>query len=270
MNGTESFWLSVQIMASIIVPIITAAVGWKITRDFNNYQKKQMEQQYKPYLIITNLINNNIKKNRNDFTEIPDLPPISYEKLCDKRLNSHKVLRLNLLKKRGKYGNGTVYHMFYRGYRHLIMNFLENSDDICFDMAPTIIVIKNIGFDLCSYLISKIKVFYKDGATKELNTIEEWQQNYVPSQESFYLLLSMATNKNLYTLCDVSGLKQERIISQNRRMDLLRVDLSNNFLNYNCMEIDIIVRSSFSKEYNYQIVIEVAGDRLCALTKEID
>lgn len=276
----QSILSIIQILVTFFVGLIGAIISYK----YNKYQKEKKELQYKPYLIITNLINNDIdkknhidKKNKNskrkgkedDFKNL-NLPYIHYEKIYnfDENLFKKLISKSNDLKN-NRTKSGSVYHIMYKNYRHLVMNFLYNEEDIIFDSAPTIIIIKNIGFDLCRYLIRKIKIFYKDGAKKTLLSNDEWQSEYVPSQQNFYLILSMATNNNLFSLCDVSGLKDEAFILQNKRVDLLKIDLSKNFLNYNKMEIYFIAQSSLSKVYFYKIIIEVIGDRLCASTEEI-
>lgn len=50
--------------------------------------------------------------------------------------------------------------MMYNNERHLIFNLMDNEKDMIFDCAPTIIVIKNVGYDLCSYCIDKVKISY--------------------------------------------------------------------------------------------------------------
>ncbi len=159
--------------------------------------------------------------------------------------------------------------MMYNNERHLIFNLMDNEKDMIFDCAPTIIVIKNVGYDLCSYCIDKVKISYKDGGEKVLDSKKNWQQKYVPSQEEFYLLLSMITNNNKFTLCDISGLEQESKITLDKRVDLLEIDFSNNFLDYYKMDIFFIVKSSLSKEYKFKISILVDEDRLFSYTEEI-
>lgn len=255
----------IQIFSTLFI----AFVGWRITVNYNKFQLKEMEQKYKPYLIITKLINNSTQKENDEFYNDSKIPTVFYNKIKIDKLEQNVLYDKFTNKMSDNENCGTVYHMMYENNRHLVYNFLSNTQDIVFDCAPTIIVIKNIGYDLCSYSINKVKIYYKDGAEKSLNSTENWQPKYVPSQSEFYLLLSMVTNSNIFSLCDISGLAQESKITLDKRVDLLDVDFSNNFLDYNKMEIFFIARSSIAKEYNFKITIEVEGDRLCSFTEEI-
>lgn len=256
-------------IGQIISTLLIAITGWIITINFNSYQKKQIEQKFKPYLIITKLVNNSIQISNNELYNDSKVPTVPYSKIKINK-SEQNMLYEKFVHKMSKNKNfGTVYHMMYENNRHLVYNFLDNVEDIIFDYASTIIVIKNIGYDLCSYSIDKVKIHYKDNAEKTLNSNENWQPKYVPSQTEFCLLLSMVTNSNKFSLCDISGLAQESKITLDKRVDLLDIDFSNNFLNYNQMEIYFVVKSSLAREYNFKITIEVDGDRLSSFTEEI-
>lgn len=257
-------------IVQIISTLFIAFVGWYITVKYNRSQQMEIEQKYKPYLIITKLINNSRQTDASEFFGESKVPSAPYEKISNIITLKETGLLDKFLDKKGNSDSGSVYHMMYRNNRHLIFNFLQNDRDVIFDSAPTIIVIKNIGYDLCSYYIDSVKIYYKNGGKKTLKSKENWQQKYVPSQQEFYLLLSMVTNNNNSILCDINGLEQESKITLDKRVDLLEVDFSNNFLDYNKMDIFFVAKSSLSKEYHFIISIVVEGDRLCSFTKEND
>lgn len=150
--GSEVIDIMLQFL-QIFATFFIAFVGWRITINYNKIQLNEMEQKYKPYLIITKLVNNSKQNNNEEFFKGSKVPTMPYRKIKDiNELKDSGLYEINL-KKRGKGENGTVYHMMYNNERHLIFNFLDNEKDIIFDCAPTIIVIKNVGYDLCSYCI---------------------------------------------------------------------------------------------------------------------
>lgn len=254
----------------IISTLFIAFVGWRITANYNKAQLREIEQKYKPYPIITKLINNSTIDNNDIIFGTSKVPTQPYEKITNIQEIKNSGLYNKIIKGYdSENGNGTVYHIMYKNERHLVYNFLRNDQDIIFDCAPTIIIIKNIGYDLCSYCIQKVIIEYKNGGKIELASKEKWQQKYVSSQDEFYLLLSMVTNNNNLTLCDINGLEQETKTTFNQRVDLLEIDFSNNFLDYNKMEIYLLAKSSMTKEYKFKISILVDGDRLTSFTEEV-
>lgn len=133
-----------------------------------------------------------------------------------------------------------------------------------------LIFIKNIGFDLYSYIIKQIKIVYTNNAEKVLKSSDDWQQNYVSSQQEFYLVLGIITNNYNNTLCRIEGLDDElKNKLASARMDILKTDFSNNFLAYKKMEIMLDAKSAYSKIYHYKITLEIIKNKLCASTEEI-
>lgn len=264
--------LEIQIafqIIQIIITLIIALVGWKISVSYNKAQIREINQKYKPYLIITKLINNSTKENNDTIFCGSKVPTVSYKKIVDAIELQKEGLNNKFVNNIGGNDLGTVHHMMYKGDKHLVFNFLKNKQDIVFDCAPTIIVIKNIGYDLCNYCIIKVLIHYKNGGCIQLMPKDKWQQKYVHTQEEFCLILSMVTNNNNLTLCDISGLEEESKITLNQRVDLLEIDFSNNFLDYNRMEIFFLAKSSLANEYLFKITILVEGDRLLSFTEEL-
>ncbi len=242
----------------IITPLLIAVIASYISHSFNTFQKREIEQKYNPFLVITKCISN-YSKQTSDKCEFPN---VAFKELKNNNIPSF----FNSLNE--------IQHVFYEDCKYFILNLAENNKDRVIELAPSIIFIKNIGFDLYSYIIKQIKIVYRGvnngDVEKVLKSSDDWQQNYVSSQKEFYLVLGVITNNYNNTLCRIDGLDNElKNTLESTRMDILKTEFSDNFLAYKKMEIMLDVKSAYSKIYQYKMTLEVIRNRLCASTEEI-
>ena len=125
----------------IITPLLIAVIASYISHSFNTFQKREIEQKYKPFLVITKCISN-YSKQTSDKCEFPN---VAFKELKNNNIPSF----FNSLNE--------IQHVFYEDCKYFILNLAENNKDRVIELAPSIIFIKNIGFDLYSYIPIKLE-----------------------------------------------------------------------------------------------------------------
>ncbi len=77
--GSEEIDIMLQLL-QIFATFFISFVGWRITINYNRIQLNEMEQKYKPYLIITKLVNNSKQSNDEEFFKGSKVSTMPYKK----------------------------------------------------------------------------------------------------------------------------------------------------------------------------------------------
>lgn len=222
-----------------------AWLAYSTAKKVNEIQIREIERKYQPYIIITSLIAN--------------VDEECVEKEVDDNVEKDKLINRK----------GQVYIDYItttnKTKETLMLNFLQNDEDVKKVQCATVIKIKNIGCQVCSYKISEIEVIYNKNMARKLKGENVKRQKIVGENESIELYLGMAYNNVKYALCDVKRINANKLI--NNQLDFFDTFIGENLLNYRKLIISFSVYNIRDIEYKFEIAVEIENGVVITNTK---
>ena len=225
----------IDILQLIITGSI-ALLAYLTARKINKIQIREIERRYQPYIIITSLI-------------------AYVDEECIEKEISDYVDKQNLLAQKDRMYMEYITLSNNKVRETLILNFLQNGDNIKKVQRATVIKIKNIGCQVCSYKLSEIEIIYDANVTRRLQGENIKRQKIVDENECIEICLGMIYNSAKYALCDLKRIDTKTWIDN--KLDFLDAPIGENFLNYNKLIITFSLYNIRDMEYTFKIIVEV-------------
>lgn len=249
MSKLDFLIINIIDILQLIITGSIALLAYLTARKINIVQIREIERKYQPYIIITSLV--------------------AYaDEECTEKEVSDYVDKISLLEQKDHMYMEYITLSNNKVNETLILNLLQNDNNIKKVQRATVIKIKNIGSQVCSYKLSGIEIIYDSNMTRKLQGENIKRQKIVGENESIEICLGMIYNSAKYALCDLKRIDTKDWVDN--KLDFLDAPIGENFLNYNKLIVTFSLYNIRDMEYTFKVVVEVEKGVVVTHTEYIE